>query len=418
MPRMKELIEAGLFGRGLIRIDSPVLVKRYNDALVHLGLETTTLTAFQVDQMGWSPEVAAEKGNDYYLSHGESNPLAIVLTPEQAAAPIYFPFHSFDWRMMFQWFKTHKVQIAEVTKDTAICLDLDEEVDHFAVPPDLLMVHEVMVRASTQTGLMNQAMHQQALVHRWNTEADVHLDEELIVSLEKTSREQGDLRRRSLVIRDFQFSDVVDFYSKKFGGAFVLRSQNSDPHIFVRDASVVDKKTVFLADETAIGYLVEHGYVKTDVDWWQNHLYRLKVVAESFLVDVLDKEEARLDYAALSKTKRTALVHKYQRQLNEYLELTRVRSALKRGEMPQASPDIMVHLLHPNDELSSSSREVVWQLLTYICGGRFVPLMYRHQKTAFVEGYTKKWKNPRRSWALARVQEFYDVASKSAGLEL
>jgi len=415
---MKELIEAGLFGRGLVQVDSSVLVKRYNDALEHLGLEQTKLKTFQIDQMGWSPEIADEKGNDYYLSHGASNPLAIILTPEQASAPVYFPFHSFDWRMMYQWFKTHKVQIQEVTKETAICLDLDEEVDHFAAPSDLLMVQEVMVRASTPSGLMDHARRQHALVHRWNTEDDVHLDEELLLALVQTAQEQGDLRKRSLIIRDFQFSDVTDFYSKKFGGAFVLRSQNSDPRIFARDMSVVDDHTVFKADETALEYLLEHGYVETSINWWQDHLFRLKVIAESFLVDVLDKEEARLDYGAVSKIKRKALLQKYQSQLDEHLELTRVRSSLKRGEMPEASSEIMMYLFHPSDSLSNSSREVVWQLLTYIQGGRFVPLMYRHQKTAFVEGYAKKWKNPRRSWALARVQEFYDVASKSSGLEL
>lgn len=418
MPRMKELIEAGLFGRGLICIENAVLTKRYNAALAHLGLEKTQLRSFHIDQTGWSPEIAKEKDNDYYLSHGEANPLAIVITPEQESAPIYFPFHSFDWRMMKQWYKTHKVQISELTKDTAICLDLDEEVDHFAIPSDLLMVTEVMVRASTPDGVMSAALEQQELLKQFMGDNSAHLNHDLLTALEHSAQKVGDLRRRSLVIRDFQFSEVSDFYSKKFGGAFVLRSRNSDPRIFVRDQSFVNGTDVHMADETAIAYLLEHGYVATDIDWWKDHLYRLKVVAESFLLDVLDKEEARLDYAKMSKVQRKALVQKYHTQLEAYLEIVRVRSALKKGEMPKASSPVMMHLLHPSEHLSSASREVVWQLLTYIRGGRFVPLMYRHQKTAFVEGFTKKWKKPRRSWALARVQEFYDVASKSSGLEL
>jgi hypothetical protein len=77
-----------------------------------------------------------------------------------------------------------------------------------------------------------------------------------------------------------------------------------------------------------------------------------------------------------------------------------------------------MQLMHPSDRLSLQSREVVWQLLTYIQGGRFVPLFYRHQKTTFVEAFTKEWKNPRRTWALGRVREHYDLASKSSGLEL
>ena len=40
-PRMKELVEAGLFERGLIRVTSDVLVRRYNAALAHMGLTAT-----------------------------------------------------------------------------------------------------------------------------------------------------------------------------------------------------------------------------------------------------------------------------------------------------------------------------------------------------------------------------------------
>ena len=39
MSKMQSLIEAGIFGRGLVEISSPVLVERYNACLVDMGLE-------------------------------------------------------------------------------------------------------------------------------------------------------------------------------------------------------------------------------------------------------------------------------------------------------------------------------------------------------------------------------------------
>jgi hypothetical protein len=418
MPRMRELIDEGLFGRGLIKIESSVLVSRYNAALVHMGIDPTKLTSFQIDRLGWSPEIAAEKSDEYYLSHGPANPVLIVLTPEQETAPIYFPMHSYDWKLTERWFKSHRTQIAELTKETAVCVDFDQSVELYAVPQDLAMVNEVIVRTTTVDGFMSKAEEQQKLIQSWMSDADSHLDVELIAGLEESAKSVGDLRRRSLLIRDYQFSDVADFYSRDFGGVFVLRSRNTSPLIFVREESAAKKYDVPLADENVLSILIERGYVETSVDWWQDHLYRLKVVAESFLVDVLEKHNPRLDYAKLNRQKRLQLVKKYKDELSEYLELYRVRDAMKKGKLPEVSDVVRPHLLHPSDDLDPVSRELVWQLLTYVRGGRFVPLMYRHQKSVFVEAFTKRWKKPKRSWAMLRVREHYELASKSSGLEL
>ncbi len=419
MPRMKELIEAGLFGRGLVSIDSPVLVKRYNACLTDMGLQRTALTSFQIDRMGWSPEVAFEQGNDYYLSHGDANPLAIILTPEQATAPIYFPMHSFDWRLMDVWFRSHRLQIADLTRDTAIWLDIDQEVDLYQLPSDLSMVKEVIVRTATPIRLIERAIAQDNLVKTWLNDNEALFDEALMQKLEKTAAEDGDFRRRQLIVRNMQYGDVADFYSRAFGGVFVLRSRNHEPLVLAREEKWVDPAAgVFPANESALALLSERGYITTDIGWWQHHLYRLEVVAESFLVDVLDKKQPRVNYAKLNEAKRKRYVNEYQAELHEYTELMRVHKDLAAKKTPKITAAAASHLLHPTVGLSSASREVVWQLLTYIQGGRFVPLMYRHQKTAFLYHYTEVWKKPKSTWALARVREFYEIASKSSGLEL
>lgn len=418
MPKLQELIDEGLFGRGLIKIDSAILVSRYNAALDKMGFEKTTLKSFQIDRMGWSPEIAAEKGDDYYLSLGPANPVLIVLVPEQATAPIYFPMHSFDWKLTERWFKSHWAQIAELTKETALCVDFDQSVELYAVPQDMTMVNEVVVRTAAVNDIMEQAEIQQGLVREWMNNPDSYLDSKLIAQLEYSREVAGDLRSRSLIIRDYQFSDVVDFYSKEFGGTFVLRSRNTSPLIFVRGHEVADNYGVPIADENILPILIERGYVETNIDWWQNHLYRLKVVAESFLVDVLDKHNPRLDFVTLNRQKKLRLIQEYKDELPEYLELFRVRDAMKKGQLLEVSDAVRPHLLHPSEDLSPVSRELVWQLLTYVRGGRFVPLMYRHQKTVFLEEFTERWKKPKRSWAVGRISQFYEIASKSSGLEL
>lgn len=413
---LNELIQAGLFGRGLIRIDDPVLIRRYNSCLEDMGLPSTELTSFQIDRMGWSPEIASELGDSYYLSHGDANPLCIILTPEQRRAPIYFPMHSFDWLLMDRWFERNWDAVVDLTKATAIWLDIDQDVELYEQPNDLLMADTVSVLATTPCGLMERAAHQTELVARWYSTEAAHLDGDLIEKLAETAKEHGDLRRQSLQIPLFEFGGIRDFYSRAFGGTFVLRSHDGEPLVFSRDPELAPDTR--RADETAIPILREQGYVESDISWWAGHLYRLKVVADSFFVEVLERHHPRIDYAKLNKAKRKGFIKQYREELGVYLELMHTLESLESGEVPEVSKDVMLHLLHPSDRLDQSSREVIWQLLTYIRGGRFVPLMYRHQKTRFVELYTSEWKKVRRSWALMNVQRYYDIASKSSGLQL
>jgi hypothetical protein len=415
---MPELIEAGLFGRGLLRVEDPVLVGRYNDCMQDMGLKRTRLKSFQVDKMGWSPEIAAEQDNDYYLSHGDANPLAIALFPEQFSAktPIYFPFHSFDWILMAEWGGAHRTQIFELTKDTGVWLDIDQEVDIYQTPADLRTVYQIVVRARTPGGIIKKAAEQHDLVHAFLGNKDSHKDAELIDGLVASRAAAGDLRHRSLIIRDYAFSDVRNFYSRAFGGVFVLRSRGEEPLIFCRDPKVARTHGLPLADYAALETLTSHGYAECNIAWWSKNLYRLRIIAESFLMEVLDKEEPKMEYLSLNRAEQSAVVQKHGNKLEPYLALRRLIRELEQGRtMVTVSTDIARLLIHPAHDLSPVSHEVVGQLLTLIYGGRLVPLFYRHQKTAFAEAYAKKWKKPRREWARMRIREHYDLASKSSG---
>jgi hypothetical protein len=416
MPKMKELIEAGLFGRGLIPVDNSVLVKRYNACLKDMGLEPTKLETFQIDQVGWSPEIAAEKNDEYYLSHGDANPLAIIIVPEQARAPIYFPYHSFDWDLMRQWFTTHKPQVPELTRQTGIWLDIDQEVELYQEPEDLLMVSEVIVRPHTPCGLIGKAIHQQDLVHRFLREEESYLDPELIEAIVKSRQEVGDLRKRMVIIRDYQFSNVPDFYSRAFGGVFVLRSLNAEPLVICRKPQIAKKHGLLSADSSVLPVLEKHGYMARGSDWWKDNLYQLRIIAESFLMEVLDKEEPDCKFVELNSAEQKAVIKKHGNKLSTYLELQRIIRAFEQGRDRTKMPTKIAELLvHPAEGIEGPLREVVWQLITFIRGGRLIPFFYRHQKSAFVEAYTKEWKTPRCSWALRRIREHYDLASKSSG---
>ena len=85
---MEKLKEESLYGGELVAIKG-ALVERYNQCLNIIGKTPTKLSAFSIDGIGWSPEVAEEKDDLYYLNNGEANPHAIIITPQQCG-----PFRS------------------------------------------------------------------------------------------------------------------------------------------------------------------------------------------------------------------------------------------------------------------------------------------------------------------------------------
>ncbi|HMC01497.1 MAG TPA: DUF6638 family protein, partial [Flavobacteriaceae bacterium] len=103
---MDKLKEANLYRSELIPV-SGKLVERYNQCLKTLGFKPTKLKSFSIDGIGWSPEIAEEKKEIYYLNNGEANAHGIIITPLQNNKPVYTPFHTFDREVMKFVFRTH-----------------------------------------------------------------------------------------------------------------------------------------------------------------------------------------------------------------------------------------------------------------------------------------------------------------------
>ena len=117
---MDQLMEAKLFGEGLLSVDAASVETNYNECLTELGIEPSTLQSFKVDGMGWSPEIAREKADVLYLSAGIPNQLGIIVSPNQRNKPIYFPFHSYDRLLMDHYFSRFKTEVADITASRGI----------------------------------------------------------------------------------------------------------------------------------------------------------------------------------------------------------------------------------------------------------------------------------------------------------
>ena len=220
---MKILQKRGFFGAGLVPVTTTLLVDRYNACLEAIGKEPTKRKRFAIDGAGWSPQIAAEKNDPNYLCHGEANLYTILLTPDQRGKPVYMPMHSFDWKILETVHSEHREAIHNLTSLTGVVLDIDQGIDEYHSPLDLLMMHSIVVKASTPLGIMNQAILQRLMVARFRHEEDSYANRNLIEDLVKSARESGDLRHRSINIPGVPFSEIQNFYTRALGGVFVFR---------------------------------------------------------------------------------------------------------------------------------------------------------------------------------------------------
>ena len=212
---MNKLKQANLYRSELIPV-SGKLVERYNKCLVKLGFTETKLTSFSIDGIGWSPEIAEEKKELHYLNNGDANPHGIIITPLQKGKPVYVPFHTFDRDIMKFVFKVHGNKINDITRDCAICLDFDQNIDAFYEPLDVLKYNTITISFHLINNLDKIKAQQLELVETFNR-GNNFIDETIHQQLLDSAKTYGDLRHRDLDLHVLQFT-TDSFYTRAFGG--------------------------------------------------------------------------------------------------------------------------------------------------------------------------------------------------------
>lgn len=226
---MQKLKEANLYQSELIPV-SGKLVDRYNNCLMKLGFTKTKLISFSIDGIGWSPEIAEEKGDLHYLNNGEANPHCIIITPLQKGLPVYVPFHSFDRELMKQVFKVHGDSINDITRDCAICLDFDQKIDVFYDALDILKYKEIVISFRLLDDL-NEAQKEQLELVDYFKKNNNFINEDIHKQLLNSGKKYGDLRNRSLELEEIRYP-VNSFYTKAFGGVYLLKNTAQPMLIF------------------------------------------------------------------------------------------------------------------------------------------------------------------------------------------
>lgn len=219
---MDLLIEKGLMFGNLIRIDSPVLVERYNRALDALTGKRTELTEFHIDIAGFSPEIGDELADPLYLNHEGVNRQFILLTTDQKCAPLLSSKFSTSRSILRQFIDENERELFALTVRDAVAGEVVNSVFRIETPADLFEIRKLRIEADTTDGTVRVAKRLRGMIDEFKTRPDAWFDDVLIGEMIGLAKETGDVTRNPIILPEMEF-DQSNFWTSHFGGLYVFR---------------------------------------------------------------------------------------------------------------------------------------------------------------------------------------------------
>ena len=252
---MHRLIEKGLMFGNLIRVDSPVLVERYNRALKHLTGKETQQDVFHIDISGYSPEIGDELDDQLYLNHAGVNRQFILLTTEQVTAPLLHAKFSTSRGILKQFITENRAQLFALTARDAVAGELVNSVYLADKPARLFDIRKVRLEADTTSGTVAMADKLGRMIDRFKTDQDAWFDDVLIADMIGMAKQTGDVMRNPVQLRQMEF-DQDNLWTDLFGGIYLFRGVEHPAAIAATDKDALGKLpidfTFDLNDRSAI----------------------------------------------------------------------------------------------------------------------------------------------------------------------
>ena len=407
---MQKLQKANLYRSELIPINGK-LVERYNKCLVKLGFTVTKLTSFSIDGLGWSPEIAEEKNEVFYLNNGEANPHAIIISPLQKGLPIYNPFHSFDVELMKLVFKTHQQKIQNITRDSAICVDFDQSIDVFYEPLDVLKYKDVKISFRLIDDLDKAKEEQLQLIETFKRDTNF-IDENLHQQLLTSAKKYGDLRERDLNLDPIIFTSD-SFYTKAFGGIYLLRN-------FITPILIFEEKEAYkeAINDTTYDVLMFHVSQPQLVTQLRDHLIiecnleqelgskRYERIKNFIFGEALKETQHPINDILKDKMLIKSYLNKIDLEtrkkvmsVERYLEKKQINKDTKINEI--VDEEFYFSLHKPHSSLRANHQDLIWKLLINIAP-KDVLFWYWYDKEDFYKNF-KTWQETKKDWVVETI---------------
>ena len=219
---MEKLIQHNLrFGK-LFRVELAHLVERYNDALEEICGRRTELMAFDIDAIGYSPQIAEEFGNEDYLDQHGINPNYIIISTRQRFLPVIRNwFTAYEDLLEAFWEANHEA-LFTLTTLTSVYGMIQNNTYRVNAPEDLLSINTVRFVVETPDNLIDTAVALEENIEKFHGNPDAWLDDSLVEEMCAQARLVGDIRRQPLVPAKLVF-EKGSYFTEHYGGLFIMR---------------------------------------------------------------------------------------------------------------------------------------------------------------------------------------------------
>ena len=408
---MQKLKQANLYRNELIPI-SGKLVERYNKCLVKLGFTATKLTSFSIDGIGWSPEISEEKNEVFYLNNGEANSHAIIITPLQKGLPIYNPYHSYDIELMKLVFKNYAKKIQNITRDSALYLDFDQQIDVFYEPLDVLNYKDITINFHLIDDLKKAKKEQLKLVEIFNKDhnfIDENLHEQLITSAKK----YGDLRERDIELVPIVYTSD-SFYTKAFGGVYLLRNfikpilifENREAYKEAINDTTYDVLMFHVAQPELMSQLKDHVIIECDIET-EVGSKRYERIKKFIFGEALKETQHPVNDILKDKTLFKSYLNKIDLKTRKkvmsaerYLDKKKVNKNIRIADVVDEQLYFALH--KPHSSLRANHQDLIWKLLVNIAP-KDVLFWYWYDKEDFYTNF-KTWQESKKDWVIDTIR--------------
>lgn len=402
---MEKLKQANLYRNELIPV-SGKLIERYNKCLLKLGFSPTKLTSFSIDGIGWSPEIAAEKKESFYLNNGEANSHGIIITPLQKGVQIYNPFYSFDKELMKAVFKKHGDFINDITRDAAICIDFDQNIATFYEPLDILKYKDIVIKFHLINNLEQAKAAQLELIEEFYKDQNF-IDERIHHKILESAKKYGDLRDRNLELEEITFT-TDSFYTKAFGGVFLLRDfvepilifENKEVYNEAINDTVYDVLMYHISHDELIEKLKSHVIIEFNLqeeNTKKRHHRIQKFIFASYLKETNHPIKNILSDTILFKSYLNKIdISSRKKVMGVALFLEKQQLSKNLNPKEIIDEEMYVALHKPHSSLKANHQDLIWTLLVKIAP-KDVLFLYWYDKEQFyrifasLETSTQDW---------------------------
>jgi hypothetical protein len=314
-------------------------------------------------------------------------------------------------------FARNRREIADGTASTCLRVTLNQNVDGYESARDLVDLEEVIVSVSAGK-LTDAARQQRELVESIEGPGDLWSHADLRQQLLESGNAFGDLRRRRLEIPDFRFSLIGNFWTRAFGGVYVLQN-GADKIIIVEDEKQLlsispkrgERYKAFSVSQKRriLDHLVDEGLIGIDTKYYAVHTKDLEELKYFIEADCVCRNDPKCDFQSLSSARRRGILLGNKRVPPSPLpELKEFCRALEKKAVPDSmGSNLQSLLLRPSEVVGDNAQTILWRLLLRLQDDPVdIMKLYEYDKERFFALF-ETWPDAKKRWAVQYIKPRY-----------